>query len=155
MIRRATIEDYDRVKEIMIDDSTYPYGIDDGCPSPGEYTPTDILSDGRIYVLLPDNNSVALFVPINHINYDVHICALPESRGKNKLWFDSIEYMFTKTPCEKITARIPEGNQLAYAIAKKTGFVNEGISMKSIKINGALRDTILLGITKEEWKCLS
>lgn len=156
MLKRATIEDYDRVKEIMTDDSTFPHGVDDGCPSADEYDPTPILSCNLIYVLMPDNNSLAIFAPINHINYDQHVCALPEARDRtNKIWFDAWDYMFTQTPCEKITVQIPEYNQLVYAKAKKVGLIREGLSVKSIKRNGKLYDQILMGITKEEWLCLS
>ena len=156
MIKRATIDDADRIRAIMTDDSTYPYGIDDDCPSVDEYDPVSMLSNDLIYVLMPDNNSVAIFVPMNHINYDQHVCALPESRDRtNKIWFDAWEYMFTRTPCEKITVRIPEYNQLAYAKAKKIGFIREGLSVKSIKRNRKLYNQILMGITKEEWLCLS
>ena len=154
MLKRATIDDYVRVREIMNDISTYPYGGDDGCPE--EYDPITILSDGRIYVLMPDDNSIAMFVPINHINYEEHVCALPESRDRtNRIWLDAWEYMFTRTVCEKITVKIPEFNQLAYAKAKKIGFIHEGLSVKSIKRNGKLYDQVLMGITKEEWECLS
>ena len=144
----------DRVKEIMTHPSVYPYSSDDGCVGPGEFDPSPLLQSPLIFTLMPEPNSIAIFVPINSFTYDQHTCVLPESRGiTNQLGKAVWSYMFGETKCEKITTWVPVFNRLALAAALKVGFEKEGLITQSFKRRGKLYDQFILGITKEKWLC--
>ncbi len=103
MIQRANIEDLDAVRRIMTDESVYLYITDDGCPPEDEFDPAVMLENRSIFTLMPDENSLAIFTPINAITYEQHSCVLPESRSRTtNLARHAWRWMFTETACQKI-----------------------------------------------------
>ncbi len=155
MIIRATTERLEAVRRIMTDESVYLYITDDGCPSGDEFDPAEMLENKSIFTLMPDENSLAIFTPVNAITYEQHSCVLPESRRRtNSLARHAWKWMFTETPCQKIITWVPGFNLRAEAAAVKVGFNREGISTKSYLWKGVKYDQILFGLTMEEWSCL-
>jgi len=152
--KRATLDDAERVKEIMIHPKVYPWIIDDGSPTSEDFDSAVFLRSEAIYTLMPNYNSLAIFVPVNSFTYDQHTCVLPESRGVTTQLGRAVwRYMFERTKCEKITTWIPVFNRPALAAALAVGFEKEGLVTSSFKRKGKLYDQFILGITKEKWLC--
>jgi hypothetical protein len=148
---RCTTDDIKKVSRVLMDDSVFPYTTDDGSPSKEDFPMWPLLEDKRIYVLMPNEDSVAVAFPMNFITYDFHFNALKPSRGNiaveavNK----AIGYMFTKTPCRKLVAQVPTNKVRVAAFFTKIGMQVEGGITKSFLKRGVLYDQIIFGLTKE------
>lgn len=115
--------------------------------------------DGISWALVKDGEiPVGVFTLISRgsICYEVHTCLLPEVWGKTSedIGKKFISFVFSNTMCKKIVTSVPDSNRLALRYSKAMSLKEEGINRKSFLRNGVLEDMIMLGITKEEWKCL-
>lgn len=115
--------------------------------------------DGVSWILVKDSeNPVGVFALISRgsVCYEVHTCLLPKVWGSisEDIGMKLISFVFTNTVCQKIITSVPESNRLALRYAKAMSLKEEGINRKSFLLNGVLEDMIMLGITKEEGKCL-
>lgn len=151
MIKRCTKEDAELIDRLMTDRSIWEFISDDMCHAE-TFTVHELLVNNRIYVLLIDNESLFLFLPINGITYDVHVCILPNKRGEMAInnSRQAYNFMFQNTVCQKIIAHIPCFNRKAYALSVRCGFRFEGINRKSFLKHGSLYDQIMMGLCKEE-----
>lgn len=107
-----------------------------------------VIIEGRDY-------GVYMIHPHNSTTCEIHTCLFPEARGRiAKLAIvEALDWIFSNTGFLKIITHVPETNPLAYAYAKRSGFKDEGINRKSIRIEGKLIDQFTLGLTWEEYKC--
>jgi len=151
---RALLEDESKIKRVMLDESVYPLISDDGAPNPNDFDIKSLLSSNAILFLMPDENSVFMYVPMNAITYEVHSNILPASRDHSRsLALETVKYMFTETKCLKIITHVPEFNKAAFRLALACGLKMEGIDRSSFLKSGKLYNQYFLGLTKEEWKC--
>ncbi len=115
--------------------------------------------DERIFVLCDyEGNSAGLFMfeQSNPICYDIHSALLPEYWGMgiaHKLGLLASVFIFTSTPCEKITTSVPSYNKAAKHMAVSAGMTPEGTNRASFMKDGIIYDQNLFGFTKEEALC--
>ena len=148
MIRRLTPEDKDLMISIIQDKAVLPSIIDDGPLSDVEF----LLWSDKVYCLAYDSGVLFILVPSNLVSYEVHTCILPQFRGEYAVEAAklAIEWVFSKTPCQKISTLIPVINTAAYALACRAGMKKEGINRKSFLKNGCLYDQIIMGLCRED-----
>lgn len=150
---RANLLDFEPVAQVLSDPEVWPSISDDFSPVFDKEGCVEILSNDKIYVLMPNEASVFVFIPINHILYDSHIAIKTDGRGK---WgYDgtrrALTWMFEQTPCLKIVGRFNVNNIRMLWLAKLMKFTIEGICRKSLMIHGSLADQIMIGLSKEDW----
>lgn len=151
---RCTIDDFAKVDSILRHPSIYPFISDDYSPSSEMFTVENLLKLPDWVFLTPDDNSIFMYVPVNGVTWEVHSNILPESRSKSTILAKAtLDYMFNKTRCLKITTCVPEFNQKALYLCFSCGLKFEGCSRKSFMWHGTLYDQYLLGIVKEEFLC--
>jgi RimJ/RimL family protein N-acetyltransferase len=63
-----------------------------------------------------------------------------------------IEYCFNKLGLLRLETDIVKNNKRALLIAKKAGFIQEGISRQSLKVDDRFFDVIQLSLLKQEYK---
>jgi RimJ/RimL family protein N-acetyltransferase len=140
--------DMDLVHMIWTNSRLFKYMCDDYSNNPALYTPVD---SPYLYYLVPYINDkpmgVILFIPNNSITYQVHIGMLPRFWGKmtQEACELTIEWLKANTACKKIMSLTPVNNKIALALAKRCGFVQQGVLTKSILMNGQLIDQVLTG----------
>lgn len=155
--------DYDLIRRIMAHPRVYPHITDDGCPPVEEFHPIEnpdvwyvlVRSDsGPRSLGFSDAIGMWVFVPQNHICWEVHTCLLPVAYGElgAAAAKQMATWVFTNTRCRRIVTNVPECNRLALRFAKRAGMVEFGRNEKSFLKGGVLFDQIMLGLTKEEVK---
>lgn len=149
---RCGPNDLSRVLKVLChEDISYFFGKDE------ETLPLFIerlLGNESIYVLMPNNEGVFLFIPHGSIAYEGHGYVLPEGRGKSAFMTCSktIEYMFSNTNCLKIIGFVPVFSRKATRFYDFMGFYREGLSTESCMKNGKLHHQIIYGMTKKQWE---
>jgi len=154
-VKRCTIEDNALVCSILGHPSVYGWVTDDSAPPAKDLDYTPFLALESVYVLMPREGCLTIYIPRNGVTWEVHSAALPESRGKTMTDAarESLAWMFENTPCRKVVTCVPSFNPLALRLAKQTGMVQEGIDRRSFLKDGVIYNQTLLGICKEEQLC--
>lgn len=102
---------------------------------------------GRIYISRIDDHYDSLDITRIYI-------ADPSMRGRGlgeeSLWL-ALDYAFEVRGCERVTLDYFTGNEIASALYRKTGFVNEGTMRHGGKKNGEYVDLHLMSILREEY----
>ena len=152
-MKRCGVEDIEDVHRILKHPDIWGVITDDGACSKEEFDMTEVLKNDKVYVLLPEENILFLFFPVNAITWDGHINALKDSRGEKarQATIDVMEYMFTKTPCQKIIVYIAEIFSKVISHVIRCGFGQEGCLIGSYLKNGKIYNQHILGITKTEF----
>ncbi len=155
MIKRATTEDIESLKNIWSHPEIAPYIRDDLTPKM-EIDFKPLVSNPLLYFLMAITESGdkagCFFVhPWNSICFEVHTLILPEFRGKVAITLgkEAIEWGFTETLCTKIVTQVPTWNRKAYAFALRVGFKIEGNNKSSFLWKGKLYDQYFMGKIKE------
>ncbi len=155
-IERCDITDRLYVDFVMRHPQIYPHISDDLSPEAGEFTAELLLQNPNVLVLKPmigrEPAGVFVFHPWNGVTYEVHSCVLPQWRGKNAAHaaMAAALWIFENTNARKIVTLIPEFNRRAYALAYRAGMRAEGVNKKSFLKDGALHDTILMGLANDD-----
>ena len=63
-----------------------------------------------------------------------------------------VRYGFDTLNLNRIALHVFDHNPRAMRVYEKAGFVKEGVLRQDRYVNGAYRDTIVMGILREEWK---
>lgn len=137
--------------EVLINIFNHPqvhgWIVDD--KSPDFHKP--IINPAIIYLVDESKKAVVQIDPLNGISCNVHVAALPEMWGiMDGFVRESIIWGFKNTRYMKAVAMIPAYNRCALGIAKRAGFVNEGVLRKSFLRKWKLHDQIILGLCKED-----
>ena len=149
----CTINDFEKVHRILSHESVYPFISDDYCPEkPAEDLGIFYFSDEIIKVLMPNESSVFICVPLSNNVYSVHSNVLPERRGKAAIRAgrDCAKWMFNNTECSTIISFTPIQNKAALMFSSLVGFKRIGIIEKSFKKNGVFQDQVITGLNKGE-----
>lgn len=106
-----------------------------------------MLSADGIYVLMPNEGSVLIFVPYNKDIYNVHIGFLPGFRGRSAVaaCLDAFSWMFANTPCVKIIGFELKKRRDAIRFIGLLGVDREGV-LKNV--DGKGNDMIVFGHCK-------
>ena len=147
----CTINDFDKVHYILSHESVYPYISDDYCPiEPTKDLGIDFLKNEYIKVLMPNEYSVFIFVPLSHNLYSVHTNILPQARGLTGVRSGKsvAKWMFNNTECTSIISFTPEWNKRTLRYSSLVGLKRIGIIEKSFKKDDILYDQIITGLNK-------
>lgn len=148
---RCTINDLERVSLVLSDDSIYIPINGHPCElSIRSSLAKDILIDGRVYVLMPNEFCVFIYFPHSIELYTGHSAVLPEGRGKEaiKAGKETIKWMFNNTKCIKLFGLTPIFMRHVAMFNRLVGFTKEGILTDSCSKDGALYDQTLFGLSK-------
>jgi len=150
---RCTVMDFERVARVIGDPLIWPSISDDDHTVFDPAAVKNILDDTRLYVLMPNENTVLTFIPQSTILYDSHIAIRLGHRGKEGFagTRQALGWIFDHTPCLKIVGRFPVTKRELLWMARAMKFHLEGFCRKSILRNGQLEDQIMIGLTKEDW----
>lgn len=108
--------------------------------------------DPRLYFIMPNEDSVFIFIPKNSITYEIHVAILRKARRMARINFIRVlDWMFSNTGMTKLIASIPTCNNLAILSAGSNGMKHEGVSTKSYKFNDEVYDMHNFGLTKDEF----
>jgi len=146
---RCDIGDIDKVANVLMDKTVYPFTIEDG---PKVFPIWRVLSDKNTYTLMPDNNTVAIFLPECRTIYDFHFNALKPSRGQTAI--DSaksvISYMFNRTRCTVLYSIVPVIYSHVIRFYSNVDMKNRGFARSRFLKNGKLHPQIIFSLTKEK-----
>lgn len=151
-MRIARTHDMETVRGILAHPAIWPHIHDDSASEP---QPID--HPGFFWMLVDDDGPAGVFLlhAHNSVCYEVHTCLLPRIWGAKARQAANMlcGWLFENTPAQKMITNVPAGNLLALRLAKKVGFIPEGINRKSFLKGGVLLDQHVLGLTDQEWKC--
>jgi len=153
MIKRCSIEDIKEVHSILKHKDIYSRIIDDGSPPVEQFSAASMLLNPMAQVIISHGVLFTIF-PVNAITWDLHIHATKKKRGEiaMKALNEVIEYMFTKTPCQKLVAFISKRHMNVAKFAHKAGWDLEGEITGSMKIDGKIYDQYIFGLRREQWQ---
>ena len=149
---RADIKNRDTVQRILSHDSVFFSASDDGIKNEGDLS-SAILSDPRYICLLPDENALFLFAPVNHITYEMHVAIIEgaaRKKGRNYA-VESARWIFKNTPCRKIITYIPDYHQRSIMYAKVCGMEEQCRISDSFLKEGKLHGMVLLSAGKDKF----
>jgi RimJ/RimL family protein N-acetyltransferase len=143
--------DADAIWNILLNDEVWDGVSDDKTPKHKVDLPAHYH-----YLLSDDADGVVMFYPRNSVEVEIHVAILPEAKHRSYYYIKrAINYLFNNSQYEKITAIIPFTNMGVYRMALQLGFQTEGINRMSFLKHGTLHDQWLVGLTREDWTCLS
>jgi RimJ/RimL family protein N-acetyltransferase len=91
----------------------------------------------------------------NGICAEVHTCLHPDAWGKIALQAGRALLRFVfDCGIMKLVSSVPSNNSKALRFALSLGLKQEGVNRQSFLKDGVLLDQIMVGITREEYKCL-
>jgi hypothetical protein len=148
----CSLKDVSKIDRILKDDYVWPFITDDGCPEKKMFTSKPIIEDKRSIVLMPNEFTAILMVPLNFITFDFHLAVLKPGRGQMAV--DTVkktikEYIFVKTPCRKIIMQVPNFNISMIRFAKVLGAQLEGVLKDSFLKDEKLYNQQIFSISKE------
>lgn len=143
---RKSPEDILLVSSVLDHDDVFVPVNGYSCRVEGE-TAYGFLSNGGVYVLMPNELSVLIFVPISENMFNVHIAFLPQGRGKLAVTatLNAFKWMFENTSCTKIIGFESVENKAATRFVSLLGVDVEG-RLKRAGKNG--EDMIIYGLCK-------
>lgn len=150
----CTIDYLDDVNRILRHPDVYNCISDDISPKIEEFTAESLLASGT-NVIMPNDNTVFVFIPHNGITYDIHITTTPGARGEQaiKAGWKALEYAFNNIDnCQKLICFIPEIYKNVIKYTMQFGFEKEGELKNSYLKNGNLYNEIILGLRRDKWE---
>ena len=101
-----------------------------------------------------DFAGVVLMENYNLSTIKIHPYLMKEFKAYSRDLIRLILKVFLKSPpfINKLVVEIPTNRKIVYNLAKKIGFVDEGINRKSFLKDGVFLDQWNLGLTKDEVK---
>ncbi len=146
----CTIEDIEAIDRVLKHPSVYDKISDDGSESKLNFTAVSLL-ENKIPVIMPNYETVIIYIPHNNCTYDVHITSTPEGRGEQAIRAGEIgiRYAFECiVGCEKLICFVPEIYPNVSSFVIRNNFVKEGKLTKSYKKNGVLYDEFVYGLRR-------
>jgi len=153
---RIGVQDTERADMVMKDPSIFPYILDDisnDYYKENPYSLKPVLEIDAIYVLMPDDLSVFLAVPVNGTTYDFHCNIVKSNRGEkgDSSFRAAIDYLFDETPCEKLVSYIPSCFMNVKRHSERMGFKQEGRLTNSISRGGIFYDHFIVSLNRDKW----
>jgi len=158
MIQRAVSADHaDKINRILIHPGIWNSIADDFSGEPQDYDCYEIIQKGEdVAIILSDFETIAFIVHrVNGITWEGHFAITPEKRKVKFLLQEAEEalnYIFEKTSCRKLIGFIPEDNKAGLLFLRECGFKVEGNCTKSILQDRILKDRVLVGLNKKDWR---
>lgn len=139
------------IRELATHPSIFPHVHDDYFPYPEDWKPIE--SDIVRYLLAADEKApfgMGIFIPDTNTCWKAHVGFLPHSYGPLALTSFNLmlDWMWKNSTAERIIGEIPSQNRRAIQFAKRAGFEEYGVNVKSTRRGGELLDQVCLGISK-------
>ena len=147
--------DYDLIRRVFTHPAVYRHLGDDTTPAAADF---EVNRHPDIwYVIARDAAGVCgviTFIPQSRILWEMHLCLLPEAWGSRAGEIGRLVYrwVWSNTPCRRITGAIPETNRLAIRWARVSGMEQYGVNPKAFAKGGRLIDLVLMGISSPQEK---
>lgn len=151
-VRVEQLFDARLIDETMRHPRIYPHIKDDFCPEKAyDFVPP--IDDAHTYVgAYRGDEYLGLFLlhPHTHILWEVHTCLLPVAWGSTALKCTTAcaQWVWDNTPCQRLITAVPEGNELALRLARRSGMGEYGVNPKSFARGGVLISQTLLGMNR-------
>lgn len=150
MIQVKRIRNPSVVKAVMAE--AWETAKDDSEVSFEDYEPV-INDDSRWYATYEDDDLVSLWLAhrLNLITWQIHIHYRPQYWGTGISTAHAkvaLKNIWDNTRCKKIYALVPDYATQVLALAKRTGFRQEGRTKRSFQKGGVIYDQIHLGVYK-------
>lgn len=120
--------DTNDISRVLNHPQVFPFLTDD--LSPAFYDP--VISPQVIYLINEQKTGVVRIDPMNGVTCNAHIATLPE------MWGDAVSFVkealvwgFKNTKYLKVLAMVPEFNEHAMSLVSRSGFVREGVLIRS------------------------
>lgn len=152
MIKLTQTSDMNLVRLIITSPEIWDHAVEDGVKKE-LYIPS--YDDQSCWLLCEINNEIAGAIYVCNANTNtliIHPNILKKYRKFCRDVIHSFLKWFLQLPsfiC-KLNVAIPECRKIVYNLAKRIGFVDEGINRKSYCKNGMMHDQYLLGLTRLE-----
>lgn len=152
MITLTQTSDMNLVKLIVTSPEIWDYSVEDGVKKDC-YIPT--YDDYSLWLLCEIDNEIAGAVYVCNANTNTLIMH-PNILKKYRKHCRDVIYVFLKWFLDlpkficKLNVAIPSCRRIVYNLAKKIGFIDEGINRNSFCKNGIMHDQYLLGLTRLE-----
>ena len=149
-------KDYELIKDFMLKDEVWDLFSDD-MSDKDNYKPDSSTRACWLKVVIDDEVvGLVLMDNYNLTTLKLHPYVLNKYRKHSRELIKRCLNIFLKTPefINKLVVEIPFHRKIVYNLAKKTGFIDEGINRASFLKGGKYFDQWNLGLTKEEIKCL-
>lgn len=146
---RVGINDKGAVMRVMGHDSVFKAINGFPCNDP-DYM--DGLLRSPNYILMPNENSVFVFLIYNRYMYNGHSAILPEGRGRDgfRAGRAACSWIFENTGCEKIYGLTPAHKKHIIKYNLVVGFKEEGLLSGCRDDDGTPCDMVLFGRSKWE-----
>lgn len=143
---RCDLSQIAEVSDVLDHDSVFVPVNGKKCDNPG-VSAIAALIRSDVYVLMPNEGSVIIYVPYDENIYNVHIAFLPGYRGKQAIDMlkKTFKWMFDNTTCMKIIGFEYMKNRPAIRFIGCLGVDREGI-LKNV--NGKGDDMVVFGHSK-------
>ena len=152
MIKLIATDDKEKITKFMLLDEVWRTFENDTCKK-CDYSP--FFGNDCLWfnvVLHEENIGLVLVKQENCSTLSLHPYLLKKHRRQIRILLSKFFVMFLKTPdfINKLTVEIPFNRKIVYNVAKKAGFIDEGINRNSVLKNGVFIDQWQLGLTKNE-----
>ncbi len=150
-MRIEPLTDKNIILETIRNKKIYKNLIDDSCPkNPDDF---NVINDLFLYLGVYDHDGeyLGLFLLHRHnlILFEIHTALLPNAWGRSLDCAKSvISWVFSNTDCKRLVTSVPDGNTLAFRLAKSAGMDVYGYNPKSFMLEGELLGQTLLGVSK-------
>lgn len=145
--------DYDLIRRVFTHPAVYRHLGDDFSPAAADFAVNE--HPDIWYVIARDELGVLgviTFIPQSRILWEMHLCLLPDAWGSRaaKMGDSLYQWVWTNTPCRRITGAIPATNRLAIRWARVSGMEQYGTNPRAFRKGGRLIDLVLMGISPQE-----
>lgn len=150
-IRVEPITDQRVIDETLRHPRVYRHIRDDFCPE----DPRQFSAPAGPFLYLAAYHGaeyLGLFMLQAHsaVLWEVHTCLLPTAWGGATLACTAAcaQWMWERTPCQRLITAVPEGNELALRLARRSGMADYGVNPRSLQRGGRLLDQTMLGMSR-------
>jgi RimJ/RimL family protein N-acetyltransferase len=147
--------DFDLINQIARHPDVFAGSADDGVTDSAS---VDMSAAPMLYLLARCAGEVAGFFALqfhNSVMAEIHTCLLPHCRGAAAELIAKrvVDWIFSNTPCRKLTTMVPACNRPALFFAMRAGLRKEGLITESFLKGGVLHDQTILGLSKGAHTC--
>ena len=152
MIKLTQTNDMNLVRLIITSSDIWDGAVEDGIEK-DSYMPS--CGDHSCWLLCEINNEIAGAIYVGNANTNTLVMH-PNILKKYRRFCRDVIYLFLEWFLQlpeficKLNVAIPECRKIVYNLAKKIGFIDEGINRKSYCKSGVMHDQYLLGLTRLE-----
>jgi RimJ/RimL family protein N-acetyltransferase len=152
---RCSPAELDAVLAVLKHDSVFPFIYDDGVPGKDliDGAILAVLHNPANHILSPRPGVVFMFLPVNHVTYEIHTNITNEGDNRKRgasLAMECARWMVENTPVRKFITKVPAFNRPAAVFARRCGMRLEGRLTSSFQKDGRLYDEDIFGFEADQ-----